>query len=228
MNIMRILFLFCLIVSLSGCVIFKTHKIEVKPITYSSVLTRFKNSKFFNVEDKLDILSVYVFRKPLSGNLFCLYESTNDNKRCLYEVINTNGLKYSFINMDFEELLKPNKDNNYYHRIGLDKRDFYIDHVYRACEKKSGNEKIGTNFSNFIIAINQANEFLFHRYGLTIECYPMIKCIYRPNDMRIDVVCITNVREGDLCYFYDQINGDSTIYFGSINQGFVFSWFLGE
>ena len=59
----------------------------------------------------------------------------------------------------------------------------------------------------------------------------MIKCIFYKNDMRIDVVCITNVQEwqeDSLCYFYDSINGDTTIFSGSVEQGLVFNWFVEE
>jgi hypothetical protein len=56
----------------------------------------------------------------------------------------------------------------------------------------------------------------------------MIKCVFYKNDMRIDVVCITNVQERGLCYFYDSINGDTTVFSGSVEQGLVFNWFIEE
>lgn len=227
----RILFLFCLTLSLCGCASFSNSEIKQTPVTYACILTELKNSIAFDAKAQHDIVLIYVFRKPFSRNVFCLVEYANDYTRHLYELTFTKHLECCFINRDFEELLKYNNDNNYYHRVGLDENEFYVYHICKTCDKKSKNSEIGTNFHDFIKAINKANEFLLYRYGLTIECYPMIKCIFYKNDMRIDVVCITNVQEwqeDSLCYFYDSINGDTTVFSGSVEQGLVFNWFVEE
>lgn len=224
----RTFVLFCLALSLCGCTLFSNSEIKQTPVTYACILTELKNSIFFDADAENDIVSIYIFRKPQSGNLFCLFEYANDYSRHLYEVNNFNDMECRFINRDFKELLEYNNDNNYYHRVGLNENEFYVYHICKTCDKKSKNSEIGTNFHDFIKAINKANEFLLYRYGLTIECYPMIKCVFYKNDMRIDVVCITNVQERGLCYFYDSINGDTTVFSGSVEQGLVFNWFIEE